>query len=255
MSRRPRRARTTRSCSICTKARTRSTGRGALDSPPDEIESRHVVSSRVDAVSILGRFAAASLPSKALRAPAACRAGVVTMRSCRAGLGHSLPRTRKRCTDQQLEIRPVDPRECLLDIARSLGFPLELLIRTALACSRQGVTLHALQQRTMTRCLRRGRPREREAPRSHVLRGAESLEPASNRRAQARVSQKPAGRRCSRLRSFEVLRARPRLVDRFIGDTPYQIERARALETAAGRGWLSERRIRVALACSRHGVT
>ncbi len=123
MSRRPRRARTTRSCSICTKARTRSTGRGALDSPPDEIESRHVVSSRVDAVSILGRFAAASLPSKALRAPAACRAGVVTMRSCRAGLGHSLPRTRKRCTDQQLEIRPVDPRECLLDIARSLGFP------------------------------------------------------------------------------------------------------------------------------------
>ncbi len=103
----------------------------------------YVGASKIDSISILGRFSAASLRSKALRAlprsvapetsghrskalralPRSVAPETSGHRALRASrLGHSLPRTRERCTDQQLEVRPVDRRECLVDIARSLGF-------------------------------------------------------------------------------------------------------------------------------------
>ncbi len=59
--------------------------------------------------------------------------------------------------------------------------------------------------------------------RSQVLRGAAWLGPSLDR---STASQSAAAPRCSRLRSFEALGAGPRLVDRFVGDRPYPIERA-----------------------------
>ncbi len=66
-------------------------------------------------------------------------------------------------------------------------------------------------------------PRAVNVLRSHALRGAASLGPSVDR---STASQSAAGHRCSRLRSFEALGAGPRLLDRFVHDRPYPIERA-----------------------------